>query len=113
MKDLQVILINYFGSAATSDAIADWVNQQVNPQLPVIKSLTSEERMIRATGAAQERPLSRNVSTSDQIPIVLRLAQGNVEPLPAQNYPLPIYEFRDLEPAIAQTLACLERGQTT
>jgi succinyl-CoA synthetase beta subunit len=109
MAELQVILINYFGCAATSEMIAAWLHHQLNPQLPSVKILNSEERTIRATGTVQERALhSRHSPAADQIPIVLRLAQGNLEILQAQTHPPLFYGFTDLEPAIAKTLDCLE-----
>lgn len=104
LPNLKAILINILGTAETSEAIAETLSQYVQPaNLP-----KSDDRIIRATGAVplgRERSPIKDNSNLAQVPLVIRLVKGNLQPFQEKVSSLPIYWSDSLEQAIADTLS--------
>lgn len=111
LPQLKVILVNIFGNAETSEAVAGAIANILQPQNRIAVTEKSEERVTRATGVAntkrerQETSPPRAQSFNLSLPLVVRLVSGNLAPLQERLSALPVYWVDNLEAAVTRAIA--------
>jgi succinyl-CoA synthetase beta subunit len=112
LPHLKVILVNIFGNADTSEAAARAIANILQPRLRATVREKTEDRITRATALAnakREREALQKTSsqpaTNLALPLVVRLASGNLAPMQELLSALPVYWTDNLEEAVSQTIA--------
>lgn len=109
---LKVVLVNIVGSPEVSETVAKAIANYLQPQLKQQLPQKGEERVIRATGAASTRKRLAKTrsqpSQPHQIEWVIRLINGEIEPIQESLSLLPLYWTKTLDDAVSKTISILK-----
>ncbi|WP_013323785.1 ATP-grasp domain-containing protein [Gloeothece verrucosa] len=112
LSALKAVLVNIVASPEVSETVAQAIANYLQPQLKQQLPQKGEERIIRATGAGSSRKrLVKTRSQSSkpqQIQWVIRLINGEVQPIQESLSLLPLHWTKTLDDAVNQTISILK-----